>query len=276
MKREISRLLVGIVAAAISVAASADDKAAAKPAAAPAAKSSGPVATVNGVAIPQAQADLFMQEQMQRGAPDNAEVRNAIREELVRREVIAQEAKKKGVDKNPRFQTAMQLMQRSALVGAYLEDYVKTHPIPEADVKKAYDELVAKSAKKEYKARHILVEKEDDAKAIITKLKGGAKFADLAKDSKDTGSKDNGGDLGWNSPDAYVKPFGEALGKLQKGKYTTEPVKTDFGYHVILLDDARDATPPAYDQVKANIQQRLQQQAVEKHIGELKKAAKIQ
>lgn len=275
MKREISRLIVGLVAAAITVAASADDKAAAKPAAAPAAKS-GNIATVNGVAIPQAQADLFMQEQMQRGAPDNAEVRNAIREELVRREVIAQEARKKGIDKNPRFQTAMQLMQRSALVGAYLEEYVKAHPIPEADIKKAYDEIVAKSAKKEYKARHILVEKEDEAKAIITKLKGGAKFADLAKESKDTGSKDNGGDLGWNSPDAYVKPFGEALGKLQKGKYTTEPVKTDFGYHVIQLDDARDATPPAFDQVKGNIQQRLQQQAVEAHINELKKTAKIQ
>ncbi|GAA5183228.1 peptidylprolyl isomerase [Niveibacterium umoris] len=275
MKREISRLIVGLVAAAISVAAFADDKAAAKPAAAPAAKS-GTVATVNGTAIPQAQADLFMQEQMQRGAPDNAEVRNAIREELIRREVIAQEAKKKGVDKNPRFQTAMQLMQRSALVGAYLEDYVKTHPIPEADIKKAYDEIAAKASKKEYKARHILVEKEDDAKAIITKLKGGAKFADLAKDSKDTGSKDNGGDLGWNSPDAYVKPFGEALGKLQKGKFTTEPVKTDFGYHVILLEDSRDATPPAYDQVKGQLQQRLQQQAVEAHIAELKKAAKIQ
>ena len=274
MKAKFSRLIVGLVAASVSVAAFAQDKAAA-PTAAPAAKS-GTVATVNGVAIPQAQADLFMQEQAQRGAPDNAEVRAAVREELIRREVIAQEARKKGIDKTPRFQTAMQMMQRSALVGAYLEDYVKAHPIPEAEVKKAYNDITAKASKKEYKARHVLVEKEDEAKAIITKLKGGAKFADLAKDSKDTGSKDNGGELGWNSPDAYVKPFGEALVKLDKGKYTSEPVKTDFGYHVIMLDDTRDATPPPYEQVKGNIQQRLQQQAVEKQITELKKTAKIQ
>ncbi|MCX9157240.1 peptidyl-prolyl cis-trans isomerase [Niveibacterium sp. 24ML] len=269
MKANLSRLIVGLVAVAISAVSVAQDKAAA-------AAKPGVVATVNGVAIPQAQADLFMQEQAQRGAPDNAEVRAAVREELIRREIIAQEARKKGIDKSPRFQTAMQMMQRSALVGAYLEDWVKANPIPDAEVKKAYNELVAKASKKEYKARHVLVEKEDEAKAIITKLKGGAKFADLAKASKDTGSKDSGGELGWNSPDAYVKPFGDALTKLEKGKYTTEPVKTDFGYHVIMLEDVRDATPPPYDQVKGNIQQRLQQQAIEKQINELKKTAKIQ
>jgi peptidyl-prolyl cis-trans isomerase C len=274
MKRNQSRLLVGLLAATLSFAATAQDKAA-TPKAAPAGKP-GVLATVNGQPVSQAAYDVFLQDQVARGAPNNKEVQGAIREELIRREVLAQEAKKQGIDKQPGFQTRVDMMRQSALVAAYIDSYVKAHPVSEADVKKAYNDAVAKASKKEYKARHILVEKEDDAKAIIVKLKGGAKFADLAKDSKDTGSKDNGGDLGWNTPDAYVKPFSEALQKLEKGKYTTEPVKSEFGYHVIMLDDTRDATPPAYDQVKGNIQQRLQQQLIEKQVADLMSKAKVQ
>ncbi|MCL2656911.1 MAG: peptidyl-prolyl cis-trans isomerase [Betaproteobacteria bacterium] len=272
MKYTYSRLIVGLVAAALSLTAVAQEK---KPAT-PAATKPGVLATVNGQPVSQAAFDIFLQEQTARGAPNNKEVQGAIREELIRREVLAQEAKKQGIDKKPGFQTRMDMLRQSTLVAAYIDSFVKAHPVPEADVKKAYNEAVAKASKKEFKARHILVATEEDAKAIIAKLKGGAKFADLAKDSKDSGSKDNGGDLGWNSPDAYVKPFAEALQKLEKGKFTTEPVKSDFGYHVILLEDIRDATPPSFDQVKGNIQQRLQQQMVEKHVAELMQKAKIQ
>lgn len=269
MKPTISRLLVGLLSATLAVGAFAQDKAAAKP---------GVVATVNGQAIPQARFDVFLADQKSRGAPDNAEVRAAIREELVRREVIAQAAKKKGVDKKPGFSTKLEMLQQTALLSAYIEEFVKTNPVTDADVRKAYNDIAAKSAKKEYKARHILFGKDDEAKAkaAITKLKGGAKFADLAKDSIDPGSKDNGGDLGWNTPDAYVPAFSEAMAKLEKGKFTTEPVKSDFGWHVILLEDVRDATPPPFEQVKPQLQQRLQQQKVEQHVAELMKAAKVQ
>lgn len=278
MKSTLSRISLVLLAGALSGGVYAQNaKPAAPRAAAPAAApgESKPI-TVNGTVIPKDRGDALFNEQLAQGTPDSPELRSAIKEEVIRREILAGEARKKGLEKNPMLKAQVELAQQAVLIRAYMQDFVRTHPVSDADARKEYDAIKAQLGSKEYKTRHVLVEKEDDAKAIITKLKGGAKFADLAKDSKDTGSKDNGGDLGWNSPDAYVKPFGEALGKLQKGKYTTEPVKTDFGYHVILLDDSRDATPPAYDQVKANIQQRLQQQAVEKHIGELKKAAKIQ
>jgi len=274
MKIRSSRLLVGLLAAALSCAAFAADKAAPK-ASAPVAKN-GVLATVNGQPIPKAVYDVFLEDQVARGAPNNAEVQKAIREELVRREVMAQEARKLGLDKKPGFQIRVDMLRQTALVGSYIDSYVKAHPVTDADIKKEYQQLVAKNAKREYKVRHILVEKEDHAKAIIAKLKGGAKFADLAKESKDTGSAANGGDLGWNSTDAYVKPFSEAMVKLEKGKYTTTPVKSEYGYHVIELDDVRDATPPPFDQVKPQLKQRMQQQVIEKHIAELMKKSKVQ
>ncbi|HRF10798.1 MAG TPA: peptidylprolyl isomerase, partial [Candidatus Accumulibacter phosphatis] len=128
----------------------------------------------------------------------------------------------------------------------------------------------------EYKLRHILVEQEDEAKTIIANLKKGAKFEELAKQSKDPGSKDKGGDLGWNSTASYVKPFGDAVGSLSKGKYTETPVKTDFGYHVILLEDSRPLTAPPFDQIKPQLTQRLQQEQIQKYVNDLRSKAKIQ
>lgn len=127
----------------------------------------------------------------------------------------------------------------------------------------------------EYKVRHILVEKEDDAKTIIVNLKKGAKFDELARQSKDPGSKEKGGDLGWSSTANYVKPFGDAVAGLAKGKFTETPVKTDFGYHVILVEDSRPLTPPPFDQIKPQINQRLQQEQLQKYVAELQKKAKI-
>lgn len=275
MKIRSSRLLVGLLAAALSCAAFAADKAAPK-AAAPKPVASGPLATVNGQPISRAVYDVFLQDQVSRGAPNNAEIQKAIKDELVRREVMAQEARKLGLDKKPDFQIRVDMLRQTALVGSYIDTYVKAHPVSDAEIKKEYQQLVVKNAKREYKVRHILVEKEDQAKAIIAKLKGGAKFADLAKESKDTGSAANGGDLGWNTPEAYVKPFSEAMVKLEKGKYTTTPVKSEFGYHVIELVDVREPTPPPFDQVKPQLKQRMQQQQIEKHIAELMKKAKVQ
>lgn len=242
---------------------------------APAFAADKPVATVNGSAIPQNRAEALLGEQRNQGVPESDELRGQVKEELVRREVLAQAAKSKGLDKKSDVIGQMELARQAVLIRAYLQDYAKSHPITDDALKKEYDAINKQVGSKEYKARHILVEKEDEAKDIIAKLKKGEKFEDLAKLSKDPGSKDRGGDLGWSSPASYVKPFGDALVKLEKGKYTDAPVKTDFGYHVILQEDVRDLKLPSLAEAKPQLQQRLQQQMIEQHILELRKKAKV-
>src|SRR5574343_793032 len=232
-------------------------------------------ATVNGQPISQTVYNAFIAEQKAQWAPDSPELQGAIKEELVRRDILAQEAKKKGMDKNPNIQGQIELAKQAVLIRAYLSDYVKANPISEAQLKAEYDVIKNNLGTTEYKSRHVLVEKEEDAKAIIAKLDKGEKFSELAKQSKDPGSKDKGGDLGWSSPAAYVKPFGEALTKLKKGEYTKTPVHSDFGYHVIQLDDSRPANPPPFDQVKPQLQQRAGQQQIETLVKELRGKAKV-
>jgi peptidyl-prolyl cis-trans isomerase C len=233
------------------------------------------VATVNGKVIPKIRADALVAAQAAQGQQDSEEMRKAVKEELVRREVLAQEAQKLGFDKKPEVQGQMDLARQSVLIGAYMGDYVRSHPVSEEMLKREYEGIKLQLGDKEYKARHILVEKEDEAKDIIAKLKKGDRFEDLAKQSKDPGSKDKGGDLGWATPSSYVKPFSEAMTKLEKGKYTEAPVKSDFGYHVIMLEDTRELKLPSIDEAKPQLTQRLQQQLVEKHIQELRSKAKV-
>ncbi|WP_374240946.1 peptidyl-prolyl cis-trans isomerase [Zoogloea sp.] len=258
MKIVPTRLAVSLIAAAIALPAFAQN-----------------VATVNGTAIPQSRADLLVTEQKSQGAPDSEQLRAAVKEELIRREVLSQEARKKSLDKSAAVQAQMDMARQAVLIRAYLQDFVKAHPVSDADVKAEYDKIKSQLGDKEYKARHILVEKEEEAKAIIAKLDKGEKIDDLAKQSKDPGSKDKGGDLGWANPASFVKPFADALSKLEKGKYTTTPVKTDFGYHVIKLEDTRPLKAPAFDEVKGQLKQRLEQQRVEKHIAELRSKAAV-
>ena len=237
--------------------------------------SAGAVATVNGQAISQNTYNAFVAEQKAQGTPDSPELQNAVKEELVRRELLTQEAKKKGLDKKPEIQGQMELAKQAVLIRAYLSDYVRANPVSEDKLKKDYEAIKANLGTTEYKVKHILVSTEDEAKAIIAKLEKGDKFADLAKQSKDPGSKDNGGELGWSAPSSYVKPFSDALTKLKKGEYTKTPVKTDFGYHVIQLDDTRPLTPPPYEQVKPQLQQRASQQQVEALVKKLREGAKV-
>ena len=157
-----------------------------------------------------------------------------------------------------------------------MRDEIEKSPITDAQIKAAYEAQKAKVGSKEYRARHILVEKEDEAKAITEQLKKGARFEDLAKGSKDTGSAKNGGDLDWAAPDSYVKPFSEALIKLNKGQVTEVPVQTQFGWHVIRLDDVRDTQFPPLEQVTPQIREGLQQQRVQAYVETLRKSAKIQ
>lgn len=233
-------------------------------------------ATVNGKAIPKVRADALIAGQAAQGQPDSAELRKAVTEELVRREILTQESIKKGFDKKPEVQGQIDLARQGVLIGAYLNDYVRAHPVTDDQIKKEYDEIKAKLGSKEYKARHVLVEKEDDAKAIIARLKKGEKIEDLAKESKDPGSKERGGDLGWANPASFVPPFSAAMTKLEKGKYTETPVKSDFGWHVILLEDTRELKLPGIDEAKGQIAQQLQQRQVQKHIDDLRAKAKVE
>jgi peptidyl-prolyl cis-trans isomerase C len=247
------------------------EKKAAKPAAAK------PIATVNGVPVPQARAEFLMQQQQQRGAPDNEQLRSMVRDELVNREVIAQEAQKAGVAKQPEVQTQLDIARQEIIVGAYLRDWARKHPITDAEVQKEYDRAKAQHGDKEYRARHILVETEDQAKGLIAELKKGAKFDELAtKNSKDTGSAQRGGDLDWNVPATYDKQFSEAMVKLEKGKYTEAPVRTRFGFHIIQLDDVRPAKFATLAEVKPRIQQMLVQTKIEELIRGLRAKAKIE
>jgi peptidyl-prolyl cis-trans isomerase C len=258
------------VLAMFAVAGVAQAQPAAPKAAAPAA--AAPAAASTGKALyPQSQFDFMLKERLAQGAPDSPELRNAIREELNTRELLVREAKKANLDKNADIKQQMDLAGQTVLVRAYVTDWIKKNPIPEADLKREYDAIKAQMGDKEYKVKHILVEKEDEAKDVIAQLQKGAKFDDLAKArSKDPGSKDRGGDLDWNAPGGFVKPFSDAMMATQKGKFTPTPVQTQFGYHVILVEDVREAKVPSFDEVKPQLQQRVQAAHLDKYFKELR------
>ena len=243
----------------------------AAPKAAPKAAAAAAPAAGDKQLYTQGQYDVLLKERLAQGGQDTPEVRNAVKEELNTRELLAREAKKAGLQNTPDVKTQMDLASQTVLVRAYVTDWVKKNPVPEAELKKEYDTIKSQIGDKEYKVRHILVEKEDDAKAIITELQKGAKFDELAKSrSKDPGSKDKGGDLDWNAPANFVKPFGDAMKTTPKGKFTAQPVQTQFGWHVIEVEDVRDAKVPGYDEVKPQLQQRLQAQWLDKYFKDLR------
>lgn len=254
-------------------ACNAQDAGTADSAAAP----SATLATVNGSAIPQSRLELLAKERAAQGQPDSPEMRKALREDLINREIIAQEATKKGLDKNSDVSTKIELARQAVLIQAYLQDHIKNNPLTDDALKAEFEKIKGQMGDKEYRAHHILVESQDEAKSIIAQLKKGAKFDKLAKQkSKDPGSKENGGELDWSPPNAYVKPFADALLKLKKGEYTQEPVQSQFGWHVIKLDDERAMQAPPFESVKQELQQRMQQQLIEKTIGALRDKAKIE
>lgn len=238
---------------------------------------SGPVATVNGVAIPQQRGELLIRERAQQGQPDSPQLRAAVRDELINREIISQEALKSGLTRKAELQNELELVRQTVIVQAYLREYIRTHPITDAEMQKEYDRIKAELGDREYKARHILVGTEDEAKGAIAELRKGAKFDELARKlSKDDGTKAKGGDLEWQAPGTFDKDFSSVLVKLAKGKFTETPVKTRFGFHVIQLDDTRGAQHPPFAEVKANLSQRLQRTRIETLIAELRAKAKVE
>lgn len=234
------------------------------------------VATVNGKAIPQNMFDALSAEYKAQGAPDSPNLKNEVKEALIRQELLAQEAKKKGLDKKSEVIGQMELAKQGVLMRAVIGDFVRNNQVSDDKLKKEYETIKAKIGDTEYKARHVLLKKEEDAKAVVAKLDKGEKIADLAKQSEDPGSKENGGDLGWSAPAAaYVPAFAEALMKLKKGEYTKQPVKTDFGYHVIMLEDTRPLAHPPYEQVKPQLQQRAISKLIDDYIKDLRAKAKV-
>ena len=235
------------------------------------------VAIVNGKAVPKARVDALAAQVARAGRPVTPEMQGQLRDEIIAREVFMQEAQLRGLDATDDYRAQIELARQSILIRELFADFQTKNPVTDADIKAEYDKFAASNSGKEFKARHILVEKEADAKAIIAQLKKGGKFEDIAKkSSKDPGSGANGGDLDWAAAGSYVPEFSEALAKLEKGKMTETPVKTQFGYHIIRLDDTREAQLPKFEEVKPQIAQQLTQQKLAKYQEDLRAKAKVE
>jgi len=235
------------------------------------------LAIVNGKAVPKERVETLKQQVERSGRPITPEMENQIKEEVIAREIFMQEAQKRGLEATADYKAQMELARQTILIRELFVDFQKTNPVTDAEIQAEYDKFVAANAGKEYKASHILVEKEDEAKAIIAALKKGGKFEEIAKkQSKDPGSGARGGDLDWANPSSYVAEFTEALVKLEKGKLTQTPVKSQFGWHIIRLDDVREAQLPKIDEVKPQIAQQLQQQKLAKFQEDLRAKAKVE
>lgn len=233
------------------------------------------IAIVNGKAVPKARVETLLTQAAKAGQQRSPEMEARARDEVVMREIFAQEAEKRGIAATADYKAQMELLRQTVLIRALFEDYNKKNPVSDAEAQAEYDKFKASASGTEYRARHILVEKEEDAKKLIADIKAGAKFEDVAKkNSKDPGSAENGGDLDFAKPDAYVPEFGQAMIKLKKGEMTDTPVKSQFGYHIIKLEDTREAKFPAFEEVKAQIVQRIAQLKLQKFQDDLRKAAK--
>jgi len=243
-------------------------------------------AIVNGKAVPKARMDALASQLAAAGKPVTPEMQPQLREEIVLREVFMQEAQKQGIDKTDDYKNQMELARQAVMIRGLFENYKKNNPVTDAEVQAEYDKAAASAGAsaapggKEYKARHILVKTEPEAKKIIADLKKGGNFEDIAKkQSTDTGSGAQGGDLGWANPASLVPEFSKAMVALKKGETTQVPVKSEFGYHVIRLDDVRTAEAPKFpklEEVKPQVVQQVQQQKLQKYQESLRSAAKVE
>ena len=218
------------------------------------------IAIVNGKAVPKARMDSLSLQFQSSGRPITPEVQEQMRQHLIALEVFTQEADKLGLSSSDEFKAQMELARQTVLANQLIKEFEKKNAITDELLKAEYDKFAAANGGKEIKARHILVDKEADATAIIASLKKGAKFEDIAKKrSKDTGSGSKGGDLDWANPSSYVPEFSAALQALKKGQLTDKAVKTQFGFHIIRVDDVRDIKLPTFDEVKPQIADQMKQ-----------------
>jgi peptidyl-prolyl cis-trans isomerase C len=235
------------------------------------------IAVVNGTPIPKARADALVDQLVHQGQQNTPQLQMAVREELVNREVLMQEALRRGLPNRPDIKAQIAVAQQTVVLRSLIEDFVKNNAPTDAEVTARYNALIKDAGGKEYHLHHILVDNEQQAKDLIARIKAGASFEDLAKQfSKDPGSGKNGGDLDWSDPKAYVPEFADAATHLQKGHMTDTPVHTQFGWHIIRVDDVRSITPPPLEQVRPQIVQQIQQEKLQAFEEGLRKNAKIQ
>lgn len=235
------------------------------------------VAIVNGKAVPKTRLDALAQQVAKSGRPVTPEMQGQLREEVIAREVFMQEAEKQGLAASDDYKMQIELARQTIMIRSLFADYQQKNKVTDVELKAEYDKFAATNGGKEFKARHILVEKEADAKAIIASIKKGGKFEDIAKkQSKDPGSGANGGDLDWASPGSYVPEFSEAMSKLAKGQMADAPVKTQFGFHIIRVDDIREAKIPGFDELKPQIAQQIEQQRLGAYQQALREKAKVE
>lgn len=233
------------------------------------------VTIVNGKPVPKARVDALLQQATRSGQPMTPELEAQARDQVVLREIFVQEALRRGINNRPDFTAQIELARQSILIRELFEDQRVKNPVTDAMAQAEYDKIRAQSAGTEFRARHILVEKEDEARALITQIKGGASFDELArKHSKDPGSGQNGGELDFAKADAYVPEFGTALAALKVGEMTAAPVKSQFGYHVIKLEETRDAPFPPFDEVKDQVKQRMEQMRMQQFQEDLRTKAR--
>ena len=254
----------------VSAETAAGSSAAAEPAA-----DTTVVATVNGKPITEEMLQVYgAQRSRNPGAQPIS--REAALDELVNIELVTQDAEKHNIDERPNVVKQLDWQRRSLLVGVSMREYVAQHPVTDEELQKAYKEHIKNHDGHEYKARHILLETEDEAKAVISELGKGGDFAKLASEkSKDPSGKQGGGDLGWFSTDQMVEPFSDAVAKMKKGEVSKKPVESQFGWHVIKLEDTRDVEPPSFDALKDQLRMQLQNERVDSYLAELRKDAKI-
>lgn len=235
------------------------------------------LAVVNGKAIPSSRADAVVKQVIAQGQQaDSPQLREAIKKDLVAREVLMQEAVKQGYEKDATVKSQVENARQTIIINALVRDYITKNPVKDADIKAEYERYKAQAGDKEYHVRHILVGTDAEAKAVIAKLKGGAKFEELAKTSKDTGTAANGGDLDWATPSSFPKVFSDAFVGLQKGAITETAVQTPNGFHIIKLDDTRPTKVPTLDEVKGQIEEAIQQKKLQAYQEAMVTKAKVQ
>jgi peptidyl-prolyl cis-trans isomerase C len=277
MKRLIFVLAMALPLPALAQAPAKEPAKPAAPAATPAAAPTGPLATVNGVAIPRQRLDLVVRQQTARGATDNDQLRAQLREALINNELLFQEGNRNGTAKRPDVLQQLELSRQEVIANAVINEFLRANPVSDADIQKEYERAKAQTGDREYRARHILVANEADAKAVLADLKKGVKFEEIAqKKSLDEGTRPKGGDLDWNVPGNFDKAFADAMMKLEKGKMTEVAVRTRFGYHVILLEDVRPVNFPPLTQVRQQVSQRIVTQKIEAMLRDLRAKAKVE
>jgi peptidyl-prolyl cis-trans isomerase C len=269
--------LFAIACTNVAALAGAEDTTNQNPAPAPEISLPDPIAVVNGTPISRDFYEAYAQQrQTQLGNVETPKARQTLTNELIIQELLFQEAEKQKLTEDPQLAQQLAMLEHSFLANAAIRKLLTEQAPSKAEIQQAYKTAVATMANQEYKARHILVDSKDEAESIIQALNKGIDFANLAKEHSKDSSGSHGGDVGWFTADIMEPSFGKAVSQLEKGKYTTQPVQTRFGWHIIMLDDAREITPPSPAGLRTKLLQKLQANIINNYLTELRENAEIE